>query len=87
MNKLNPMIKKFLLVSFLLFFVNIINAQKLTQFSTDSVKFIKELNEFFIDNSANKKVAEEYMVTFGKFWKSPDFETKYKNSFGPKKKV
>ncbi len=80
MNKLNPMIKKFLLVSFLLFFVNIINAQKLTQFSTDSVKFIKELNEFFIDNSANKKVAEEYMVTFGKFWKSPDFETKYRQA-------
>ena len=43
----------FVLVSFLT------NAQKLTQFSSDSVKYIKELNDYFYDNSANKKDAEE----------------------------
>ena len=74
------MIKKFLLVFFLFFCVHIINAQKLTQFSTDSVKFIKELNEFFIDNSANKKDAEEFITNFGKFWKTPVFETKYRQA-------
>ena len=74
------MIKKILLVAFLITCINVINAQKTTQFTSDSVKFIKELNEFFIDNSANKKDAEEYMVAFGKFWKSPDFESKYRQA-------
>lgn len=58
--------------------IHISNAQKITQFSTDSVKFIKELNDYFYDNSANKKDAEEYIIGFQKSWKSPDFSSKFK---------
>ncbi len=56
------------------------NAQKITQFSTDSIKFIKELNNYFYDNSANKKDAEEYINEFSKAWKSPDFSSKYRSA-------
>lgn len=70
-------------IVYLLAFVtitNAINAQKLTQFSTDSVKFYKELNEYFMEFSANKKDAEDYMNNFLKIWKSPDFPTKYRQA-------
>ena len=70
--------KKIFLSSLLILAVNAMTAQKLTEFSKDSVKYIKELNEYFYDFSANKKDAEEYMVRFGKIWKSPDFSSKYR---------
>lgn len=72
------MLKKVFFISLFIIAVNAVNAQKLTQFSTDSVKFIKELNEYFYDFSANKKDAEEYMQNFQKVWKSPDFSSKYR---------
>lgn len=61
-----------------LFLVSNIKAQKLSQFSGDTIKFIKELNEFFYDNSANKKDAEAYVLEFSKIWKTPDMAGTYK---------
>ncbi|MDF2449516.1 MAG: hypothetical protein K0R26_2020 [Bacteroidota bacterium] len=72
------MIKKIALAFLFLFVVTAANAQKLNQFSSDSVKYIKELNEYFYDFSANKKDAEEYVLNFQKVWKSPDFSSKYR---------
>jgi hypothetical protein len=72
------MFKKIIITSLLITFVQLANAQKITQFSTDSVKYIKELNDYFYDNSANKKEAEEYVLNFQKIWKSPDFSSKYR---------
>jgi hypothetical protein len=45
-------------------------AQKLTQFSTDTTKFTKDLNQYFLDNSANKEQAADYIRGFEKLWKS-----------------
>ena len=72
------MFKKVIIISLLITFTQLVNAQKITQFSSDSVKFIKELNDYFYDNSANKKEAEEYVLNFGKVWKSPDFASRYR---------
>lgn len=72
------MIKKIAFVSLLILATHFANAQKLTQFSADSVKYIKELNEYFYDFSANKQSAEEYILNFSKIWKSPDFSSKYR---------
>ena len=72
------MIKKIAFAFILLFVTSIVTAQKLTQFSSDSIKYIKELNEYFYDFSANKKDAEEYVANFQKIWKSPDFSSKYR---------
>ena len=60
------MLKKICLLSIILAFGRISHAQKLTEFSKDSVKFIKELNEYFYDFSANKKDAENYISDFQK---------------------
>lgn len=72
------MIKKIAFASLLILATHFVNAQKLTQFSSDSVKYIKELNEYFYDNSANKQSAEEYILNFQKKWKSTDFSSKYR---------
>lgn len=62
------------------FSVTHFKAQKLTQFSADSIKFAKELNDYFYEFSANKKDAEAYMEGFVKVWKSPDFPSKYRQA-------
>jgi hypothetical protein len=72
------MIKKLAFASLLILAAHFTNAQKLTQFSSDSVKYIKELNDYFYDNSANKKDAEEYVLNFQKTWKSLHFSSKYR---------
>lgn len=77
-NNNSIMIKKLFIAILFIFALNIVNAQKLTEFSTDSVKFIKELNQYFYDNSANKKDAEDYVLNFQKIWKSPDFTREYR---------
>jgi hypothetical protein len=41
-------------------------SQKTTAFSTDSVKFIKELDKYFQDNSANKDDAAAFIENLGK---------------------
>lgn len=72
------MLKRLFFISLFTMAVSAINAQKLTEFSRDSVRFIKELNDYFYDFSANKKDAEEYMSGFQKVWKSPEFSSKYR---------
>ena len=72
------MIKKIIFTSLLTLITYFINAQKLSQFSSDSIKYIKELNEYFYDFSANKQTAEEYILNFQKIWKSVDFSSKYR---------
>lgn len=74
------MLKKTIALVILFFSVVPLNAQKLSQFSTDSTKFIKELNDYFYEFSANKKDAEAYMEGFTKVWKSPDFPGKYRQA-------
>lgn len=69
------------LVSILILFIFSISgtkAQKLSQFSGDTIKFIKELGDFFYDNSANKKDAEAYVLEFSKQWKTPLLAGTYK---------
>lgn len=44
-------------------------AQKFTQFSTDTTKFVKDLEQYFLDNSANKETAADYMRSMEKLWK------------------
>ena len=43
--------------------------QKLTQFSTDTTKFTRDLNQYFQENSANKIQAADYIRDFEKLWK------------------
>ncbi len=65
------MINRIQFSSFLLFFhlAFQVNAQKFTQFSTDTTKFTKDLSQYFFDNSANKEQAGEYIRSFEKLWK------------------
>jgi len=72
--------KKILLLVAVISFTNFLKAQKLSEFSSDSVKFIKELNDYFYDFSVNKKEAEEYVKEFSKIWKSPEFSSTYKKA-------
>ena len=72
------MVKKIIAILILIVGLTNLKAQKITQFSSDSVKYIKELNQYFYDNSANKKEAEEYVENFNKIWKTPDFSSKYR---------
>lgn len=44
-------------------------AQKITQFSTDTAKFTKDLAQYFMENSANKDQANDYMRNFDKLWR------------------
>ncbi|MCD6067620.1 MAG: hypothetical protein K0S33_2446 [Bacteroidetes bacterium] len=55
-------------------------AQKFTSFSEDSVKYIKELDAYFQDNTANKDEAKKFVEDFGRFWKTPAFTKEYKES-------
>ncbi len=61
-------IKQLVLIVFI-FLVSKHSAQKLTQFSSDTVKFMSDLNSYFIENSANKELAQDYIRNFEKLWK------------------
>jgi hypothetical protein len=54
--------------------------QKFTAFTEDSVKFIKELDFYFQDNSANKEEAEKFVKDFEKFWKTPVWTKDYREN-------
>lgn len=54
-------------------------SQKITAFSADSVKFIKELDTYFQTNSANKDDATAFIENLSKFWKTPAYSNFYKN--------
>lgn len=44
-------------------------SQRITQFSTDTTKFTKDLTQYFLDNSANRDKAADYMRNLEKLWK------------------
>ncbi|MEO8760672.1 MAG: hypothetical protein ABI388_05670 [Bacteroidia bacterium] len=54
-------------------------AQKITSFTPDSIKFIKELDSYFQTNSANKEDATAFIENLGKFWKTAAYNNFYKN--------
>jgi hypothetical protein len=60
---------RYRITALLLFLLSLGKAQKLTQFSTDTTKFTKDLAQYFQDNSANKEQAAEYIRNFEKLWK------------------
>ena len=43
-------------------------SQKGTQLSNDSLKFISDLNNYFIENTSNRLEAETYMRTYTDRW-------------------
>ena len=57
-----------------------LNAQKTIEFSNDTVKFSKELSDYFIDNSANKETAKDYIRVFEKLWKDNVITGYYKQA-------
>src|SRR5688572_27682953 len=60
---------KFLAILIMAMGFNSAFAQKLTQFSTDTTKFTKDLSQYFQENSANKEQAADYIRDFEKLWK------------------
>ena len=61
-----------------LFSLNVFS-QKITAFTPDSIKFIKDLDVYFQANSANKDDATSFVENLGKFWKTPAYSSFYKN--------
>src|SRR4051812_17722597 len=59
----------FFIAAFFVLAVLRLPAQKITQFSTDTTKFTKDLAQYFFDNSANKEQAADYIRNFEKLWK------------------
>ena len=74
------MTKKITYILSLIISVNFLQAQKITSFSSDSVKYMRELSDYFMDNSPNKKETEAYLDNFQKVWKSPEFPSKYRQA-------
>lgn len=70
--------RRFIFVFFLLLFLSNSKAQKAIQFSNDTVKFTKELAQYFIDNSANKETAQETIKKFEKLWKDNEISGYFK---------
>ncbi|MEO6884201.1 MAG: hypothetical protein ABI199_09275 [Bacteroidia bacterium] len=57
------------------------NAQsKLVQFTSDPVKFLSELHDFFESGNGNKKEIKTYMEQFTISWNAPKFTDKYKQA-------
>ena len=69
---------KFILYFLVFFFVSSGQAQKLTQFSSDTMKFMNDINQYFIENSANKEMAQDYMNKLEKLWKDNVISGYYK---------
>lgn len=53
-------------------------SQKITAFSTDTLKYIKELDAYFQEGSANKEDAAKFVDNFKKFWQSAAFAKGFK---------
>src|ERR1700741_2920581 len=54
-------------------------SQKITSFTPDTMKFIKELDAYFQEGSANKEDAAKFVENFKKFWQSAAFSKGYKD--------
>ncbi len=53
-------------------------SQKFTEFTPDSIKYIKELDEYFQYAAVDKDAAKKFIEDFGKFFKRPDFTPEFK---------
>ena len=72
---------KILKISFFLIFICISSHSLVAQrFASDSVKFIKDLDDFFQEYSSDKKEASKWVEDFKVYWKKPQFATAYKES-------
>jgi len=68
------------ILSLVLFFLSITAfSQKITSFTPDTLKFIKELDAYFQEGSANKEDAAKFVENFKKFWQSYAFSKGYKD--------
>jgi hypothetical protein len=54
-------------------------SQKTTSFTPDTAKFIKELDAYFQEGSANKEDATKFVENFKKFWQTAAFSKGYKD--------
>lgn len=54
-------------------------AQKITSFSSDTLKYIKELDAYFQEGAANKEDAAKFVENFKKFWQSAAFSRGFKD--------
>lgn len=70
--------KRFLL-AFSLFFSLTAFSQKITSFTPDTAKYIKELDAYFQEGSANKEDAAKFVENFKKFWQTGKFSKGYKD--------
>jgi len=72
------------LVFFILLFplVDYCNGQanRLTQFDHDSIKFIDELETYLNTGLADKSGVKDFLKEFGNVWKSPAYNTYYKHT-------
>ena len=71
--------KRILTIIIISFFSFNTFAQKITAFTPDSIKFIKELDSYFQSNSANKDDATAFIQNLDKFWKTSAYNIFYKN--------
>jgi hypothetical protein len=72
------MFKKLVLFALLSVFFLTVSGQKTSMFSGDTIKYLKEINDYFYENSANKKDAEDYIANFSKYWKGTELVGSYK---------
>jgi hypothetical protein len=72
------MMKRIFLMAFLLASLAGFS-QKITSFTADTVKYIKELDAYFQEGSANKEDASKFVENFKKFWQSGAFSKGYKD--------
>lgn len=70
--------RRILLLALFLFSLNAFS-QKITAFTPDTMKFIKELDAYFQEGSANKEDAAKFVENFKKFWQSYAFSKGYKD--------
>ncbi len=70
--------KRFLLILALCFSFSAFS-QKITSFTPDTMKYIKELDAYFQEGSANKEDAAKFVENFKKFWQSYAFAKGFKD--------
>ncbi|MEO6302746.1 MAG: hypothetical protein ABIP51_06205, partial [Bacteroidia bacterium] len=72
--------KKQLLALTLILFSYFGYSQKGNQLSNDTIKFINDLNSYFVENTSNRLEAETYMRTFTKYWEENYIAGYYKEA-------
>ena len=73
-------LNKYILIPALLLFSFFGYSQKGNQLSNDTVKFINDLNNYFVENTSNRLEAETYMRTFTRYWEENYIAGYYKEA-------